>query len=346
MPSDAITWIHLSDFHGGPAGPDPWPRVEAALEADIARMSERLGPPDLVLFTGDLARTGSAPEYERVDHLLDQLTRWTGRTLPVVAVPGNHDLVRPRSPWRYVALRDYEAHPTLHRDLWDEGEPILQPLFAPYRAWAERRVIEPLLQRGYEVHVSDRVPGDLSVVFDKGQLRLGLVGLNTAWTHLSDDAQGNLHLLARQLYAALPPDPGGDPLAWFDHVDAALLLTHHPRGYLSARAKKVYKQRIHPSGRFALALFGHLHEDWGELTAGETSRPRAFFQVPSLFGLEYHGPGHQPRAMGYAWGRWSTGGQVRVWPRRRVQDDAGGWRIDADLGYQEVEDPLGGVLVG
>ena len=345
MSRDTITWVHLSDFHGGPPGEVPWDEVEAALEADVRRMTERLGAPDLVLFSGDLARTGAAEEYERVDALLRQLERWTGRTLPVVAVPGNHDLVRPRSPWRYVALREYEEHPTLHRDLWDEGQPIVQPLFEPYTEWAKRRVVEPLLQRGYEVHASERIPGDLSVVFDKGQLRLGVVGLNTAWTHLHDDAPGNLHILAKQLYAALPPDPGGDPLSWFDGVDAALLLTHHPRSYLNDRARRMYKKRIHPPRRFALALFGHLHEQWGELTAGEGKRMRTYFQAPSLFGLEYHGPGHQPRTMGYAWGRWTVGGQVRVWPRRKVESE-GAWEIGADLGYQEVEDEIGGVLVG
>ncbi|MCA9706527.1 MAG: metallophosphoesterase [Myxococcales bacterium] len=344
MPHDAITWLHLSDLHGGPPDDAGWAVLDQELRADLLHMAESLGPPDLVLLTGDLARTGEAPEYDQVDRLLERLDRWLGCSLPVVAVPGNHDLVRPRSPWRYVALRDYEAHPTLHRDLWDEGQPLLEPLFPHYGAWAARRVIEPLLQRGYEAHASPRVPGDLSVVFDKGQLRLGVVGLNTAWTHLDDDAEGRLHVLARQLYAALPPDPSGDPLAWFDDLDGALLLTHHPRGYLDARAKRAYKKAIHPPRRFVLALCGHQHEPWGEIASGLGGRPRAFCQAPSLYGMPYHGPGQKDRTWGYAWGRFTKGGQVRVWPRRRIEHD-GGFRLEPDLGYQPAKDALGGVVM-
>ncbi|MCA9656147.1 MAG: metallophosphoesterase [Myxococcales bacterium] len=344
MPADAITWLHLSDFHADPLREEPWPELDFELESDLGEMAEHLGPPDLVILSGDLTAHGRPAELELVDALLERLERWLGRRLLVVAVPGNHDLLRPASPWRYVALREYDEHPSLHRDLWEQGEPLLDPLFAPYQQWARRRVIEPLLQQGHEVHVSPRIPGDLSVVLDKGQTRLGLVGLNTAWASPWDGAEGQLQLRPEQLLAALPPGPAGDPLAWFHDVDAALLITHHPRSWLSPRCRKLYKSRIHPPGRFALALCGHQHEPWGELAS--SARPRAVYQVPSLYGRAHLADGRE-RTMGYAWGRRSADGRIRVWPRRRSRRKTGRHGLDPDLGFQHEEDALGGVeLVG
>lgn len=344
MPADAITWLHLSDFHADPLREEPWPELDFELESDLGEMAEHLGAPDLVLFTGDLTAHGRPAEFEMVDMLLERLERWLGRRLPVIAVPGNHDVARPPSPWRYVALRDYDEHPSLHRDLWEQGDPLLEPLFQPYMDWAKQRVIEPLLQQGHEVHVSSRVPGDLSVVFDKGQTRLGLVGLNTAWASLWDDCEGRLLLRPEQLKAALPPGGESNPERWFDDVDAALLLTHHPRSWLTPRCRKLYKSRLHPPGRFALALHGHQHEPWGELAG--SSRPRAVFQVPSLYGRG-HVRGGRERVMGYAWGRRLADGRIRVWPRRRVARESGRFGIDPDLGFQPEDDALGGVqLVG
>lgn len=342
MPSDAITWLHLSDFHADPLREEPWPELDFELESDLGEMAEHLGAPDLVIFTGDLTAHGRPAEFEMVDQLLERLERWLGRRLPVVAVPGNHDVSRPRSPWRYVALREYDEHPSLHRDLWENGDPLLQPLFDPYVQWARRRVIEPLLQWGHEVQVSPTIPGDLSVVFDKGQTRLGLVGLSTAWASLWEDSEGALLLRPEQLGAALPPGPSGDPLTWFEDVDAALLLTHHPRSWLTGRCKKLYKSRLHPPGRFALALHGHQHEPWGELAS--SARPRAVFQAPSLYGRD-HVRGGRERTKGYAWGRRRANGEIRVWPRRRVARESGRHGLDPDLGFQHADDALGGVVL-
>lgn len=39
-------------------------------------MAELLGPPDLLLISGDLANRGDPKEYDRVDRLLDTLLGW------------------------------------------------------------------------------------------------------------------------------------------------------------------------------------------------------------------------------------------------------------------------------
>lgn len=94
----AITWLHLSDFHAGQRSAGAvWPAIDPCFEQDLRTMATRLGPPDLVLFTGDLAFGGAAEEFERVDELLERIRGWLGvDELPMFAVPGNHDLPRPK----------------------------------------------------------------------------------------------------------------------------------------------------------------------------------------------------------------------------------------------------------
>ncbi len=75
--------VQLSDPHIGAAwiSADPLTRLRAAVEA----MRSRLGVPDAVVITGDLAEHASADEYAQVREELASLRG------PVGVVPGNHD---------------------------------------------------------------------------------------------------------------------------------------------------------------------------------------------------------------------------------------------------------------
>lgn len=336
----AITWIHLSDFHAGPKGQSVWHQVETELRPSVEAMAQRVGSPDLILFTGDLANRGLAEEYERVDALLDRVNDWVGRELPVVAVPGNHDVVR---SWRHAAFKHYETEPDIQKVLWETNEPVLDNMFPHYVKWAERRVSGSLKKAGWIPHISTRVPGDLSVVVELNGLRLGLVGLNTAWTHLSDGGEGELQLPLEQFLAALPERP--NPLDWFQGHDAAFLLTHHPHQWLSTKAQETYLAAIHLPSRFTLALFGHVHKarTFGVNMSG--GKPRVYAQATSLFGLEHYGEAGESRVMGYSWGCLTTDGEVRVWPLARVPRGDGSHAFDRDTSFSSEDDDLGGVVL-
>lgn len=77
----AITWLHLSDLHAGAPGKGrDWPVVQDAFASDLG-----------------------------VIRLLDCLRGKLG-TVPVVAVPGDHDLVRPKGKgWSYLYSEDAAA---------------------------------------------------------------------------------------------------------------------------------------------------------------------------------------------------------------------------------------------
>jgi len=58
-------------------------------------MSKKIGSPDLVLLTGDLAYCGSKEDYDKVDKSLDELLDAAGGEAVLIPVPGNHDLRQP-----------------------------------------------------------------------------------------------------------------------------------------------------------------------------------------------------------------------------------------------------------
>ncbi len=83
--------LHVSDLHFG-AGDDP------VLGPALAGLIERVAP-ELVIASGDLTNRGRRAEHERAAAFLRSLG------LPVLAVPGNHDIpytfpARFSAPWR------------------------------------------------------------------------------------------------------------------------------------------------------------------------------------------------------------------------------------------------------
>src|SRR5215207_372548 len=96
---ESFSFLHLTDLHQGMASQSwLWPNVEEEFFRDLEKIHEAAGPWDLLLFTGDLTQRGSRAEFEELNktlgRLYDELAR-LGSTPILLAVPGNHDLVRP-----------------------------------------------------------------------------------------------------------------------------------------------------------------------------------------------------------------------------------------------------------
>jgi hypothetical protein len=128
----------------------------------------RLSAPDLLLLTGDLAYSGKAEGYAKIERLIARIEGWLGQKMP------------------YAGLKHYEDEELVRDNLFKQAPGFLQPLFVEYEAWVERDM-KPRAQRAdHAIHWSARVPGDFSVVVQKGELHgpLGVVGLNSAWAQL------------------------------------------------------------------------------------------------------------------------------------------------------------------
>jgi predicted MPP superfamily phosphohydrolase len=322
----SIRFLHFTDLHFGMSGlPEAWPAVREALLDDLQTIHAESGPWDLVIFTGDLVGRGdSSQEFDGVRKVLEELadrTRGLGSEPELVVVPGNHDLARP-------CAEDPSAAVLRHlwgKSIWDKGKSVADILFddaqSPYRdlvvdafenyrKWSQApgmKMLEPK-SRGF-------LPGDFSTTYEKDDVRLGLLGLNTTFLQLQDDmTAGSLAVDARQLQAACD----GDVPKWARDHDMCLLLTHHPPSWLNELSRATLMENVLqlPRSSFAMHLCGHLHEPNPRFEQVGGARPTRLLQGASLFGREEYGPNEERRINGYSACQLDFDQrEIRVWPR-------------------------------
>jgi hypothetical protein len=333
-------WLHLTDLHlGMPNQASLWPNVEEIFLNDLDILREKVGPWDMVLFTGDLTQRGTKPEFDEIDKLLQKFwsrfNEW-GFAPKLLAIPGNHDLVRPgdKSDPALITLLHNWNLPAVQTPFWDKADSpqraLISTAFQNFSHWWEHTSIPkpPGLSSGL-------LPGDCSVSCKVGDdFNLGIVGLNSAYLQLAGgDFENKLHIDLRQLHAAC----NGNGADWTKQHDLCLLLTHHPDTWLSAEAKKHFLSEIHsPPERFALHLFGHMHE--GNLTSvshgGGGERRRQ--QGSSLFGLESWGEKEIVRKHGYSLCELQLKDneyRLRIWPRCVSEKQGGGRKLVRDNSF-------------
>ncbi|NVB39605.1 AAA-like domain-containing protein [Pseudenhygromyxa sp. WMMC2535] len=332
---ESFSWLHLSDLHQGMWSQGwLWPNVREAFFDDLARLHDRCGPWELVLFTGDLTQRGSKEEFARFDTTLDEL--WEklaslGSTPALLAVPGNHDLVRPpRLRAVHRLLVEWETNPEAHDELWNDPESeyreALAEIFAPYQDWWLRRAASLPADWHYREGL---LPGDWSVVIPCGRRKLGVLGLNSSYVQLTgSDFLGKLHIDVRQFHGACE----GDGPRWARDNDLSLLLTHHGPDWLGPSGLSALRAEIDVPPRFFAHLHGHMHEQAQYSVSEGGAALRRRWQAPSLFGLEQVGD-ELERAHGYTAGRLELDANLarcRLWPRSAVQTHAGPWRLGVD----------------
>jgi len=248
--------------------------VREDFEQSIRKMAARLRPPDLLLVSGDLTNRGRTKEFRIANRFLDALLEWLGEAGGpeplIIPVPGNHDLIRPEG-MDALSYRVFESYDQgaddkdvrmLDEKLWTERDAsFVKPLFKDYLTWLGRRIVPELKQRAATFHRS-HFPGDLCVEIEiPGTFPLCIVALNSAWLQYSDaEFAGKLALPRAQFHAALPAAKGSSPLEVFQRCERALLMMHHPPGWLSERARGIFRESIYAPQRFDLCLHGHLHE--------------------------------------------------------------------------------------
>ncbi|HEY3276103.1 MAG TPA: tetratricopeptide repeat protein [Syntrophorhabdaceae bacterium] len=337
----AFRWLHLTDLHlGMPGQASLWPNVEEIFLNDLKFLRDNVGPWDMVLFTGDLTQRGTKPEFDELDKLLQTLwsrfKEW-GFTPELLAIPGNHDLVRPENqvdPSLITLLKTWNV-PEVQEPFWDDKRDssqraLISAAFQNYAHWWKHTSIPKpaTINRGF-------LPGDCSTSYTADDLNLGIVGLNSAYLQLgAGNFEKKLHLDVRQFHAAC----NGNGTVWTKQHDVCLLLTHHPEVWLNPEAQKQFLDEIYsPPERFALHQFGHMHD--GNLSAvshgGGSERRR--LQGCSLFALESWGEEKkEKRNHGYSLcelKRENNELKLRIWPRRANEITGGGRTIDRDLSF-------------
>jgi hypothetical protein len=338
----SIRWLHLTDHHQGVGRDWLWPSLQDQFYEDLARLSDKAGPWDVVLFTGDLTQRASESDFAGLDATLDGLLAKLaelGSHPAFLAVPGNHDLVRPKSSGTLKAMSLWHTEgETVAEDFWaqapDENEYrlLVKNAFKRFGDWYERRTAQQRPQGVTVKQTPGPLPGDFAATIEKEGIRLGVVGLNTAFLQLTDGSyKGKLDLDPRQFGAC-----GPNPPAWIKSHHAALLLTHHPLDWLHPNALAELQDYLYP-GFFAAHLAGHMHESVSTSIGVAGLPQQRFHQASSLFGLEWI-DGKVSREHGYTAGQIEistdgTSADLRLWPRRR-STVGGAWKkLRADTNY-------------
>lgn len=302
MARRSFRWLHLTDLHAGMDEPR-WRTVEQAFLDDVEAWVAK-EPLDAVLFTGDLTEYARPDDFRALDQFREKLWKRFqahGRDPVLLAVPGNHDLVRPKYP---PALGDADRD-----DFWkDPQHParrVVTEAFGPWIDWWKR--VRPIsVQDGL-------LPGEFRWSGGGEDLRVAVVGLNTAALHLQKHVEGRLVASHRQLH-----EPWGDFHDWQRLHDVCLLLSHHGRTWLDPTSREEWDRDIHDPRRVAVHLFGHQHLATREAVSRDGGEVRHRVLGHALFGKE-----GRSRAFGYglhsvdldpgARLRWTP--SVRVWEK-------------------------------
>ncbi len=343
---NGISWLHLTDLHCGSKGfADNWGSVRSKMWPDLLSLIEKLdGELDLVLFTGDLTQSATAAQFTQLNEFLDEL--WgqfnkAGCSPKLFAVPGNHDLSRPSgnvldgSP--YNDLKNSWAQSHVQKAFWaakpSASRKLVHKAFANYTAWWDALAADKKLKADH----TGLLPGDLSATYKKNGITLGLVGLNSAFLQLEDninEGDGVLDVRPEQLNAACGPK-GAAP--WIDAHDVSFLLTHHPATWLVDGGSRFVTEVCEGPDRFALHLFGHMHEKRVSELSIQGGQPRRTIQGAALFSLETWGGSARPRLVnGYSAGRLIKQGKGYAYALLpRVRETVGGaFRMVKDSSFE------------
>lgn len=337
-----FSWLHFSDLHTGMSGSAHlWVQIKAEIIKDVRRHCGAHGAIDLVVFSGDLTQRASVEEFNCV--YSDILEMWSvfedyGIKPYLVVVPGNHDLTRPSGDSSLLtAVDSFRKRPKIREALLynnqSESRKELIAAFANYESFISRLEDSdiPLVTGKKGVF-----PGDRSGVIEVNGLRVGIVGLNSAWSHLEHgEFLGKLEFSDLQVHEAV----GSDVVKWTFANHLNLLVTHHPKDWFNSEALKEFSNEVSPLGRFDAHLFGHMHELTNRSYGFGGSQTQREFQAASLFGSEKELDGKLTRRHGFSIAKVDAEKEsLTIWPRKADLINGGGWRVNVDF----VELPDGG----
>ncbi|RMN54547.1 Metallophosphoesterase [Pseudomonas amygdali pv. hibisci] len=337
-----FSWLHISDLHAGMKDASHlWPQIKTQILKDLRRHLAEQGPIDLVVFSGDLTQTAKEEEFAAV--LSDLKDFWVVfseyEVCPkLVVVPGNHDLTRPAadSPL-LMAVESFRKRPSVRESLVkDDESEYRKELYSAFSNY--ENFITRLENSEIPLATTSRgiFPGDCAGVMEVNGLRVGIVGLNSAWSHLEKgDFRGKLEFYDLQVDAVV----GGDIEKWSYANHINLLVTHHPKDWLNPDALKDFQNEVSPLGRFDAHLFGHMHELSTRSYGFGGQQVKREYQAASLFGSERDSNGAITRRHGFSIARIDAERECfSVWPRKADRISAGGWRVNIDM----IELPDGG----
>jgi len=253
-----LTWLHLSDLHARKR--DDWDaqEIKEKLVLDLKSMQKDHGlRPDFVFFTGDLAYGAAniemTEQYKLVRDFLESVRKAFDPEIPIrdlYLVPGNHDIDREEIlPEQTVWLRHGD------RKL-DEIIAAMRDGKKQWRAWMER--LENYRNFLISYGLTHLTPDDPHLIWADVReiegVRVGIAGLNSAWSCANDEDKAKLWFGVDWQIAQVKRSMG--------EVDFAFLLVHHPGNWFTEQEDPEVMRRLRQE--FPIVLHGHEHKKWVE----------------------------------------------------------------------------------
>ncbi|WP_174868527.1 metallophosphoesterase [Pectobacterium polaris] len=239
--------LHLSDIHFRKSeidtAQDPNFHLRNELVRDVEQFCEQLGPPDVIIVSGDVAFAGDPEEFAFATQWLTELCQRSGSSMKsVFVVPGNHDVVRQQADSNMVQL--------VHRAIKGAGDNTSQEIAKHLNdPEAQRLLYQSLgnynqfaLQFFCDLMPPNRTRARRDMKLNDGSI-LRLWGLNSAFVSSSADKLGDLFV-----------DPASLQITR-EYGVVNLVVTHHHLSWLrQAREFEDHLNTVAP-----IQIFGHVH---------------------------------------------------------------------------------------
>jgi 3',5'-cyclic AMP phosphodiesterase CpdA len=251
---ERLRWLHISDLHLVASGDEFSQKVATQeLIADArARLSEE--PVSFVLVTGDIAFSGQTAEYANATSFFQELAAAIGiAPAGFYFVPGNHDVDRGKQRLAYRgACAELTSQAEVDRLLGSPGD--LAPLID--RQAAFHAFVDDFTNGQERQPTADGLGFMAPLVID--ELRVAVLGLNSAWLSGSDAEEMRLLIGERQVINALDMANELQPRL-------VIAMAHHPVEWLKEWDQLSCRSRLLREAH--LYHRGHLHMDEVSWTA-------------------------------------------------------------------------------
>ncbi|MBR0911488.1 metallophosphoesterase [Bradyrhizobium japonicum] len=302
-----IRILHVSDVHFGASDPS----AEQALitNALIKAVTKDAMDPDILIFSGDLAFSGTPSQFKIGEDWLKRLCKAAPRA-DLFVVPGNHDVDRSQVKGQHL-LHASGSNPKSYED-WKETTPKPAHLSTFFEWFQSAKSVLPLkgdwqTPWGFH-HVKDDLP-----------LPVHIIGLNSALMSCNDLDEKKLVVDVRTANEAF--------LAAERNQGLIIAVAHHPFEHLVDWNRSEIDKFFLQSSGADLYLHGHLHAQLGISRAEITGRSLTTFAA----GASYQGSAWPQQFASYTID--FSAGELRT-NVYTYSSDSGEWVVDQKLSYK------------
>lgn len=221
---------------------------------DLRRMVDKYSlMPDLIVVSGDivygqykdLSIEVQYSEAEKFIKAIYEALNCKPEELPLLLVPGNHDINREKITDIQKQGRDNLTKEAVDKVLMGNASQDYRDIFRRQDAWFN-------FMKKFSFHwsVDETFLTSRGILHHDG-LSIGVVGFNSSWTSHEQAEQGKIWIGKRQYEKAFSE---------IKDADFKIAVSHHPVSWLHPEDKRYMKEKI--SSQFHLFLHGHEHSDW------------------------------------------------------------------------------------